>query len=97
MVSLGGSTVTFQALHALETSGGSAVAVEEREVLDDQRRLALSGLYLELSSAAALTGLRRLMARKVIASDANAVFVATSHGYKEEARFADPINIITAD
>lgn len=97
MVSLGGSTVTFQALQALEMNGGTAVAVEERQVLDDQRRLARAGHYFELSSAAALSGLRKLVALKNVARDANVVLIATSHGYKEEARFEDPIDVVTAD
>ncbi|RWM38703.1 pyridoxal-phosphate dependent enzyme [Mesorhizobium sp.] len=97
LVSVGGLTVTFQALQALEMTGGSAVTVEEHDVQDDQRRLACAGLFLELSSAAALTGLKRLMAQKVIASDANAVLVATSHGYKEEAYYEQPINTVSVD
>lgn len=93
MTSLGGSSVAFQALDALRLTGGSAVAVDEMAVLADRTRLARAGLYLELSSAAALTGLRRLINRKVISSGAHAVLIATSHGYKEEAMFDAPLAV----
>ena len=84
MTSLGGSTVAFQALDALRMTGGSAVAVQEAEVVEDQRRLGRHGLYLELSSAVGMTGLRALMKRGVVQTEAHAVIVATSHGYKDE-------------
>ncbi|TKT69558.1 pyridoxal-phosphate dependent enzyme [Aquamicrobium sp. LC103] len=95
MTSLGGSTVAYQALDALRMAGGSAVAVNEPAVIEDQRRLALEGLYLELSSASALTGLRSLMKRNVIPAGAHAVLIATSHGYKEEPSFTAPIPIFS--
>ncbi|WP_159587946.1 threonine synthase [Chelativorans xinjiangense] len=87
LVSLGGTTVAFQALAALKLTGGSAVAVDEQDVLQDQSALARAGLYLELSSASALTGLRTLARQGIISPAAHVVLVATSHGYKEEARY----------
>lgn len=84
MTSLGGNTVAYQAIDALRKTNGSAVAVAEECVLEDQKKLARAGLYLELSSAAGLTGLRNLVRNGVIGADAHAVILATSHGYKED-------------
>ena len=82
--SIGGSTVTYQALTALRVSGGTAVSVQPEQVMADQAALARSGLYLEPSAAAALTGLRVLLARKP-AAIRRVTLIATSHGYKEQA------------
>ncbi|MBO6636872.1 MAG: pyridoxal-phosphate dependent enzyme [Roseitalea sp.] len=83
MTSLGGSTVCFQALKALDLSGGTALPVEQSDVKDDQRLLARNGLYLELSCAAALTGLRKAARNEVVKADARVMLIGTSHGYKE--------------
>jgi threonine synthase len=91
LVSIGGSTVTFQALDALHLCRGTAVVANEEEALDDQRRLARSGFYLELSSVAALTGLRRLLASGAIKSGARVILIATSSGWSEEGEIAEPI------
>jgi threonine synthase len=80
--SIGGATVTYQALTAVRVSGGTAVSVRAEQVIADQKILARSGLYLELSAAAALTGLRILLAEKP-AAIRRATLIATSHGYKE--------------
>lgn len=84
MTSLGGNTVAFQAIDALRKTNGSAVAVSEIDVVEDQKRLAKAGLYLELSSATGLTGLRDMVQNGVIGPEAHAVILATSHGYKED-------------
>ncbi|WP_292497334.1 pyridoxal-phosphate dependent enzyme [Mesorhizobium sp.] len=89
MVSIDGNTVTQQSLHALEIAKGSPVAVDGDDVATDQAVLAKEGLYLERSSVATLTGLRKLISAKKIASNARVVLIATSHGYKEHARFLD--------
>lgn len=85
MVSIGGDTVTYQSVQALELCGGSAVSVDDADVANDQAVLAREGLYLELSGVAALTGLRKLVAEKKEARSARVVLIATSHGYKEVA------------
>lgn len=89
MVSLGGSTVTYQALDALNLCGGTAVAVREDTVIGDQKRLAKQGLYMETSSAAALTGAVALISRGLISAEASVVIVATSHGFKEFELFGE--------
>lgn len=80
--SIGGTTVTYQALTAVRVSGGTAVSVQPEQVIADQRALARSGLYLELSAAAALTGLRVLLAGKP-AAIRRVTLIATSHGNRE--------------
>jgi threonine synthase len=85
MVSINGTTLTYQAVAAVQRSSGLAVSAISDQVLRDQQSLAHAGFYLELSAAASLTGLR-LAATKIAIK--NAVLIATSHGYKEvsEAR-----------
>lgn len=82
LASIGGATVTYQALEALRRSFGSAVAVSEADTLSDQKALARNGLYLELSAVAGITALRALVKRSE-KSIRRAIFVATSHAYKE--------------
>jgi threonine synthase len=91
LISIGGSTVTYQAIVAIASCHGSAVVADDKAAREDQRRLARCGLYLELSSAAALTGLRKLVLQGVVASDAAVVLVGTSNGFSECQDFAHPI------
>jgi threonine synthase len=91
LTSIGGSTVTYQAMDALASCSGTAVVADEEGARADQRRLARCGLYLELSSAAALTGLRRLLCKGVVAPDATVVIIGTSNGLSEHRQYTDPI------
>ncbi|MEX3954267.1 pyridoxal-phosphate dependent enzyme [Paraburkholderia sp. EG287A] len=93
MESIGGNTVTRQTLLALESTGGLGVAVRDDEIIGDQLALAREGLYLERSSVAALTGLRRLIDHGQIRHDARVVLLATSHGYKEPPEFSDRLPV----
>ena len=81
LVSINGTTVTYQAITAVQLSAGTAVSVDADDVLSDQRILAKAGHYLELSAAAALTGLRVVIEKKQLLVR-HAVLIATSHGYK---------------
>lgn len=83
LVSIGGSTVTWQAIEAIRATGGGAVVVDDEAVARDQARLARHGCYAELSSAAALTGLELLLADGTISREDRIVLVATSNGYKD--------------
>jgi threonine synthase len=85
LASIGGSTVTYQAMEAIRASGGGAVIVKDEMVSRDQIRLARHGCYAELSSAATLTGLELLLKNGVISPDATVALIATSNGYKEDA------------
>lgn len=83
LFSIGGTTVTHQALSAIRASAGSAVVVADDAVARDQMTLAHHGCYLENASAAALTGLKLLMAQGDIKRGETIMLLATSHGYKE--------------
>src|SRR3546814_4711483 len=47
LTSIGGSTVTYQAIEAIRLSGGGAVIVVDEMVARDQLRLARHGCYAE--------------------------------------------------
>ncbi|MEO7706453.1 MAG: pyridoxal-phosphate dependent enzyme [Thermoflexales bacterium] len=85
LVSIGGSTVTYQAVEAIRATGGGAVVVDDGAVARDQARLARHGCYAELSSAATLTGLELLLKDGTISSEDRVVLIATSTGYKDLA------------
>jgi threonine synthase len=91
MTSIGGTTVTYQALSALKSCRGRAVVADEESARAAQRRLAQSGFYLELSSAAALTGVGKLVSQGAVASDAVVVLIGTSNGFSEYQEFLEPI------
>ncbi|MER9655759.1 hypothetical protein NKJ26_19935 [Mesorhizobium sp. M0152] len=94
LTSIGGSAVTYQALDAIGSCKESAAVTEDGGARDDLKRLARCGFYLDLSSAATLTGLRNLVSSGVIASDAAVVLVGTSGGFCEYQSFSDPIALI---
>lgn len=94
MLSIGGDTVTYQAIDALALCGGTAVVIDGAAAEQDQALLASHGLYLELSSAASLTGLRVLLERGDVRPGATVVLIATSHGFKEEAHFNRPVPVV---
>ena len=83
LVSIGGSTVTYQAVEAIRATGGGAVVVSDEAVERDQVRLAHHGCYVELSSAATLTGLELLLRNGTISSEDQVALIATSNGYKD--------------
>ena len=85
LVSIGGSTVTYQAVEAVTASGGGAVVVDDEAVARDQARLARDGCYAELSSAAALTGLEQLLRQGTLSAGDRVALLVTSNGYKELA------------
>jgi threonine synthase len=83
LASIGGSTVTYQAIEAVRASGGGAVVVDDEAVARDQARLARHGCFAELSSAATLTGLEVLRRDGTISRRDSVVLIATSNGYKD--------------
>ncbi|WP_371421913.1 pyridoxal-phosphate dependent enzyme [Tardiphaga sp.] len=83
LFSIGGSTVTYQAIAAIRATRGGAVVVDEASVARDRLRLAGHGCYAELSSAATLTGLEALTNDGTIPPGASVVLIATSNGYKD--------------
>jgi threonine synthase len=83
LVSLGGTTVTYQAIKALLCSRGAVVGPSADQTIAAQLALARAGLFVEGSSAIVLAGLWILRDQSVIAEDASVVLILTSHGYKE--------------
>lgn len=83
LFSIGGSTVTYQAVEAVHRSGGGAVVIDDAAVIRDASRLARHGCYAELSSAATLTGVETLLRQGKIRSDETVALIATSNGYKD--------------
>jgi threonine synthase len=83
-VSIGATRSTFQALHALRASGGTARVVTDPELIEWQTRLAATeGLWFEASSVAPLAAVERLRAEGAIAADARVVVLATAAGLKD--------------
>ena len=75
---------TYQALHALRASGGTAPIARNDELLGLQRDLAADeGIYAEPSSLATLAGLRRLCEEGVISQNDTVVAVNTASGLKD--------------
>jgi threonine synthase len=69
-------------LAALRESDGGTVAVEEDEIAAGLRDLARQGIYVEPTSAVAMAGVRRLLARREIAPGEITVVMLTGSGLK---------------
>lgn len=83
-VSIGTNRSTFQALHALRASGGAAATVDNAELLDMQQQMARrEGLFVELTSAAPLVALQKLLRKGTIQPGERVVAVATASGLKD--------------
>ncbi|TNC10059.1 pyridoxal-phosphate dependent enzyme [Methylobacterium terricola] len=78
-LSIGGDTVTFQALHALRESRGRAVVADDAAARAAQARLGRAGFHAELSAAAAFAALVALGADGALAGR-HAVAVLTGSG-----------------
>ena len=75
---------TYQGFAALKQSGGMGVRITDEGVFEAQRGLAREeGVFAEPSSAAALTALMQLRARKAIDPEQTIVLVSTSSGLKD--------------
>ncbi len=75
---------TYQALHAVRQSGGTAVSLDDDALIEWQRRLAAgSGLFVETSSAAALAAVDRLTENGTIGPEDTVVAVLTASGLKD--------------
>jgi threonine synthase len=89
---------TFQALHVLRRSGGSAIVVGNEEILRWQRRLAQEeGLYVEPASAAAIAAVDRLRLAARIKPEDRLVILLTASGLKDpEATAAGQGDLLAA-
>ena len=75
---------TWQGLAALRDSGGAGVRLTDEGIFEAQRALAREeGLYVEPSSAAALTAVMQLAGRKALDPEQTIVIVLTSGGLKD--------------
>ncbi len=83
--SIAGSVATYQGVHVLRQSHGSAVVVgDDEEIVTAQIALASDeGLYLEASSVTAVPAAARLAAKREIGADDVVVVVGTSTGLKD--------------
>jgi len=81
-----GAVGDFLILDAVRASGGGAVAVPEREILEMQGRLGSLGLgYVSLETAAAVAGLEALVGSGAIRRTDSVVLFDTGAGFKSEA------------
>lgn len=78
--SIAGSTVTWQALSAVQASRGTAVVVDDDQAESARRELERVELAAELCSAASLGALRTLVAGGVLGPEARVALVITSDG-----------------
>src|SRR5690349_13172211 len=75
---------TWQGLAALRDSGGAGVRLTDEGIFEAQRALAREeGLYVEPSSAASMTAVMQLAARKSLDPQQTIVIVLTSGGLKD--------------
>jgi threonine synthase len=82
--SIGSRYGTWQGLNALRASQGAAERLTDEGILEAQRALAREeGLYVEPSSAAAMTAVMQLASRKALDPDQTIVVVLTSGGLKD--------------
>ncbi len=83
---------TYQALHALRASGGTARIARNDELLGLQKDLAADeGIYAEPSSLATLAGLHRLCEEGVIGQNDTVVVVNTASGLKDASATATAV------
>lgn len=83
--SIGGGTASLQGWHSVRTSGGTAVAVPEEEIIPTQLAFgAETGLYLEAASIVGVHAARRVAAE----TDGPVVAIGTSSGLKDPATTA---------
>lgn len=73
-----------EALQAAEQSRGRIIAVTDEEILDAQRWLAASGIWVEPASAAGIAGLaHELRSGKIELRNKRVVAICTGHGLKD--------------
>ena len=77
---------TYQGLTALRDSGGAGVRITDEGIFEAQRALGREeGLFVEPSSATALTAVMQLAARREVDPNKTIVLVLTSSGLKDPA------------
>src|SRR6202012_1247303 len=79
--------------NAVYQSNGAMIGVEDAEIFEACRLLALEGLFIEPSGAVAIAGLRRLIASEQVSRDERVVCVVTGSGFKDSDRLAEQVTI----
>ncbi|WJR79246.1 threonine synthase [Bradyrhizobium sp. NP1] len=82
-----------RALDAIYNSGGAMVGVEDPEIFEAMKLLALEGLFIEPSGAVPIAGLRRLVAGGQVDPGERVVCVVTGSGFKDSDRIAEQVEI----
>jgi threonine synthase len=83
----------YRAARAVRESGGEALLLTDEEMRAARRELAGAGLWVELSAAAGLVGLRQRGSRHG-PFDGPVVCVSTSSGFKDTAVRTEPVEFI---
>lgn len=82
--STGGPTVTWQALHALRASCGSALVVTDDQAAQAKAQLESLGIRLERCAAATLSALHQARDQGLIAAGERVLLIGTSNGIHEQ-------------
>lgn len=82
-VSIGGDTITYQAIAAIRQSNGTASNISQSEVEHYRLELAKEGFYLESSAATIIGALSQLLTDQTISQGSSVLMIATSSGYKD--------------
>ncbi|MDH5534603.1 MAG: threonine synthase [Betaproteobacteria bacterium] len=82
-----------EVLGAVRASAGAMVAVSEDEIVGALRTLALKGLYVEPTSAAAGAGLTKLIASGSIRAGETTVLVLTGSGLKASQKIGELLGL----
>ena len=79
-LSIGGHTVTYQSIYALQKSNGFAITISPKIATKDIRRFGEAGYYLESSSAIVYQALE-ILSKQHDVSKKTVVAILTSHGF----------------
>jgi threonine synthase len=97
-VSIGAAQGTYQALDVVRRSGGAAIEISDEEMLHWKERMARrEGLYIELSSAAAMAAAVKLRASGQIRAGERVVLLHTATGLKDAAPAASALPMVAPD
>jgi threonine synthase len=85
---------TREVLAAIRRSGGAAVSVTEKEIVEAMNDLSRSGLYVEPTCASAAAALSGLLGRGVIRPDEVTIVVLTGGGLKATQRIGELMGVL---
>lgn len=81
--SIGGTTVTYQSLQALQNSNGKVAVVPSDNAVSEQQHLSKHGIYAERSSSLVLGALKALINNQEVKEENSVLLIISSNGYKE--------------